>query len=57
MKNLFKNKVDYLGVELTPKEASLISKVLGNIPLYQRNKFLSLEEQKLCTKLYVELKA
>ena len=57
VKNLFKNEIDYIGVELTTKEASIVSKVLGNIPLDQRNEFLSPEEQGLCTKLYIELKA
>ena len=51
MKNLWKNEVEYIGVELTPKEASLISKILGNLSFNDREKFLSGEEEELYSEL------
>ena len=58
MKNLWEtvqDEIKYKGVQLTPEEASLISKVLGNLSFNQRKEFLSTKEEELYSKLYCEL--
>jgi hypothetical protein len=57
MENLWENKIDYIGVQLTPEEASLISRVLGNLSFNQRKKFLSQKEEELYSELYIAFSA
>ena len=57
MKTLWQNGTDYTGVELTPKEAALIAKVLGNLSFNQRKVFLSDEEETLYCELYAAFTA
>lgn len=57
MEDLWKNETDYIGVQLTPEEASLILKILGKLSLNQRKKFLSTKEEALYSGLYYALSA
>ncbi len=57
MENLWQNETDYTGVKLTPKEAALIAKILGNSSFNQRKVFLSDEEEILYCELYVAFTA
>lgn len=57
MQNLWENEIDYIGVKLTPEEASLISKILGNLSFNQRKIFLSEKEEEMYRDLYVQFSA
>lgn len=58
MKNLWKNEIEYVGVQLTPSEASIVSKVLGRLSRDNLNLVrLTKEERDIVEQLWVELSA
>jgi len=57
VKNLWNVEDGYLGVELTPEEAALISIILTNVMHIDRSKFLSAEGEKQYQKLNIDFKA